>query len=798
MARVRAGGWSLPGDRPDKPARVRLSKQARRRVAAGALAMTLAVLALYLLEVYSRAVLEAPAPTAILYDRNAAFITQVGNERPGAEHPGSRNARQIDYGYWPLARLPDRVVGATLALEDRRFYDHPGVDPLAAARAAWNNLRGSRVRSGASTIAMQIARMQRPSPRRSFVGKTIEAGAALALTWRYGREALLAHYLRIVPYGNGSHGIAHAARFYFDKPVADLSWSEIALLSAIPKSPSRMNPLQPRGLAGAVKRGHRILGELARQGVIGAAELALAHRQLAAMSPPAPPRRPDGLHAVLRLEAMVRAGAVPIEDGADPRLQSTIDLALQERTAETARHFLDAWRAEGAQQVAILIMARGSGEVLASVGSSAYGDHRAGAIDFTRTPRSPGSTLKPFIYALALEQGRLKPTDIMADLPEGASGVGNADGQFLGPLLPRQALANSRNVPATNLVRQVGLETTFRFLRDLGVHEMAGPAERFGLSMAIGSLPTNLDRLMRAYGVLADDGVLQEPVWFKGQRRGARRLLSTDTARLVTSFLSDPLARLPSFPRYGPTEFPFAVALKTGTSQGYRDAWTVAWSRKYMIGVWIGRGDAGTMNKLTGGNSSARLAHNLMLRVHDALPGDLADMSFPPPPGRHAVELCVFGGKLSNGRCGQTLREWVRPGEMPEVTATPAMPHDGGNAVAFAMPAIHRAWAMEEGYPLAQGMSVSAEAVRITITAPEHDSRLWLNPAAPRSLDRIALKAAVEPRVAQIVWYVDGEPFMVADPDKAVFWPATRGAHRFQARLPFQDVGSKTVRIVVE
>src|SRR5690349_5569766 len=159
MARAPAGGWSL--------AAKRFSAKARRRWAAGVLALGLAFAALYLREVHSRAVLVAPAPTATPYDRNGVFITQVGAERPGAD---PREGRQIDYGYWPLARPPERVVRATLALEDRRFFDHPGVDPLAALRAAWNNLRGSRVRSGASTIAMQVARMQRPAPR-TLLGK---------------------------------------------------------------------------------------------------------------------------------------------------------------------------------------------------------------------------------------------------------------------------------------------------------------------------------------------------------------------------------------------------------------------------------------------------------------------------------------------------------------------------------------------------------------------------------------------------------------------------------------------------
>ena len=205
---------------------------------------------------------------------------------------------------------------------------------------------------------------------------------------------------------------------------------------------------------------------------------------------------------------------------------------------------------------------------------------------------------------------RSSATDILADVPEGASGVNNADGAFLGPMSPRQALANSRNVPAANLLRRVGIEANFHFLHELGLHDLEAPPESFGVSMAIGSLPTKLENLMRAYAALADDGVLGDLVYAREQRRSApRRVMSVDTARLVTSFLSDPQARLPTFPRYGPLEYPFAVAVKTGTSQGYRDAWTLAYSKKFIVGVWLGRADAGTMKELGGAASSARLAH---------------------------------------------------------------------------------------------------------------------------------------------------------------------------------------------
>jgi penicillin-binding protein 1C len=291
----------------------------------------------------------------------------------------------------------------------------------------------------------------------------------------------------------------------------------------------------------------------------------------------------------------------------------------------------------------------------------------------------------------------------------------------------------------------------------------------------------------------------------------------------VTLFLADPLARLPSFPRYGATEYPFPVALKTGTSQGYRDAWVVAWSRRYMVGVWVGRGDAGTMLQLSGARTAARLARAVLLDLHGAVPGDLADTGFPPPTGRVPVELCVYGGKRSSGGCGQTLVEWVRPDEMPPV-ANAAVIRRGpeGARLVLAMPAAHRAWAKAEGYPVADDDATAAsnaitasgataasgsaaaddpaasDGPRLSIVAPEHNSRIWRNPETPAALDRLALKAVVEPRVPQVVWYVDGEPFAVADPDKPVYWPISPGAHRFQLRLPYRDGASRPVRIVVE
>src|SRR5439155_10717392 len=254
--------------------------------AARAALLTVGVLVL----LAARVRLVAPAPTLLLRDAHGRFLAEVPD------------ARDPEVGYWPLARLPPRVVAATLAVEDRRFWRHPGVDPLAVVRGVGQNLRAGRRASGASTIAMQVARLERPGPR-TYPRKLIEALAALALTARYGHAAVLAHYLRIAPYGNRVRGIAYAARRYLEKPVEDLSWAETAFLAAIPQAPARMNPYREPGRTRAAERGRRILDALLAARVLGRDEYDLAVRQIAALRiPPLGRRPPEALHAVLHLE----------------------------------------------------------------------------------------------------------------------------------------------------------------------------------------------------------------------------------------------------------------------------------------------------------------------------------------------------------------------------------------------------------------------------------------------------------------------------------------------------------------
>ncbi len=408
-----------------------------------------------------------------------------------------------------------------------------------------------------------------------------------------------------------------------------------------------------------------------------------------------------------------------------------------------------------------MVVSRHSRQVLADIGSAGFNTLPAGRIDFSRAVRSPGSTLKPFLYALALERGTLTPTQVMQDLPDTASGIGNFDGGYLGPLLPRQALANSRNVPAINLLRETGLQRSFVRLRELGLHDLQGSADRFGLSMAIGALPSSLDRLMRAYATLAEDGADTPLMWLSAQDPiPPRQLIPLPVARQVALFLADPMARLPSFQRYGPTEYPFAVALKTGTSQGYRDAWVIAWSLDYEVGVWVGRADAGPMTRLSGGISAADLAQAILLQLHGVTRGDLTAGTFAPPPAGRRAELCTATGALAGPACPSRITEFV------DATIRPP--------------------------------ALTAAIANLSIVSPATQTRIWRNPEIPPSLDRLVLRAQVSPGIHQIVWLIDGEAFATADPASPLTWPMRPGTHRFQIRLPLQPGASRVVTVQVE
>ena len=770
-----------------------------------------AVTLLLLHEVHGRSELVSPPATPIFTDRYGAFL---------AEGTADEDA---PLGFWDTPEvLPERIVSCLLAVEDKRYYEHFGVDFRSLLRALVNNLSGGP-RQGASTIAMQVARLQRLG-KRTLWRKACEMGAAVWLNRKFGHENVLRHYLKIVPQGNRIHGVAYAARRYFQKPLADLSWAEAAVLASLPRAPGKMNLYRFEGRRKAFERAKLILNLLHKNGALDAENLKISQRQLKSLTIPVKESRPyHSYHAILRLQEAVNGAAAYTKPVA-----TTLDLPLQEVVNGIAGEAMEHLRQRGAGNLAIIVAERETGAIRSYLGSDFYADEDfAGAINYATTPRSAGSTLKPFIYALGMETGAFSPASVLGDLPfnlsqpGGQYSVANYDERYLGPLLYRKALANSRNVPAVHVLKTVGLAKTYDLFHQLGLAKDDKSASVYGLGLAIGGLYVTLEDLVAAYGVLGVDGKAFRLRWFEPlDAETPTQFIPEAVARQITLFLSDPLARLPTFARMGPMEYPFPVAVKTGTSQGFRDAWAVAYSSKYIVGTWIGHPDHDRMKQVSG-LDAARSVKEILLCLHPKERRGVDEKPFPPPQLRQdsvayqLVKLCPLSGKLATEVCPEIVLEYLPRRTEPRTScrvhqsfavdrrtgtlAGPMTPPEWVEIRGYAvLPPQFAAWGAIYGYGLPPSPSSESPYASIAIEEPIDGSVFRFHPDTPQQLQSIALRASVTPVVPEIIWYVDGEPFQKVAYPYTTRWQLRAGSHALQARFPHADVQSSIINITID
>jgi penicillin-binding protein 1C len=533
-------------------------------------------------------------------------------------------------------------------------------------------------------------------------------------------------------------------------------------------------------------------------------------------------RPPESYHYIIRvLEEMHGAGTVsssrPVLASLDPDIQEYITGVAERALGENRR--LDA------QDIAIIVADRVTGEVLGYVGSSGFFDEQhAGAIDYARTPRSAGSILKPFLFAQGLDTGRFTPGSIVADIPfavlspKGEYRAANFDNAFLGPMLYRSALANSRNTPALRVLEAVGMESFLGLARKLGLTDDTRDASYYGYGLAIGGLYVTLSDLVAAYGTLANDGRPFQLRWTRSEGAAppstADNIFSPYAAREISLFLSSDLARLPSFPRMSVLEFPFPVAIKTGTSQGYRDAWTVAYTSSYLVGLWMGNPGNESMNGVAG-VVSAVYAAEIMKHLHPLQREGIDAVPFPPPEETVPVTVCKISGELAGEDCPSTSLEYFRPGDAPRVTCTVhrrfAVDARDGSMATEKTPASRVAlrpyavlppefalWGAQHGYnpppPVAEAPGLS----EITITYPMNGARYLVDPDTPARFQTVPLQAVVSPRVDAVQWDVDGMPFARAASPYAVRLPLRRGEHTIRASVPGAGLASVEISISVE
>lgn len=746
-----AGGHGGNGAPASSPRRAR-----GRRLHWGlATASTTLVALLAMLLVLDR-VFPLPLPEA-----SPAMVVLAADGTPLRQWPGAD-------GRWRQPVTPEQVsplyLQALRGYEDRWFDWHPGVNPAALLRAAWQRWHHGRVVSGGSTLTMQVARLidpPAPGTRRAWPAKLRQIARALQLEWHLDKRAILTLYLDHAPMGGIVEGVEMASRAYLGKPASDLSPAEAALLAALPQAPSRLRPDRHPQAAEAAR--NKVLQRMADLRLWTPAQVADARLETVVVPALRAVRLAPLAAQRLRDEAVRADAAAAGDDRASPMLASTIDPTLQWQLENL---LLD--RAAGLPpkvSIAALVMDNGTLEVRAYAGSADFDDEqRAAHVDMVRGVRSPGSALKPFLYAMALDEGLVHSESLLIDAPQSFGGYapGNFQASFSGPVSVSEALQRSLNVPAVDLLDRLGPRRFVQGLRAGGLRMRLPAGVEPNLSLILGGGGTTLEELVGAYRALARGGMAGQPRLRPEAPRRESRLMSPGAAFIVRDILEGG----------GRPDRPFleaggrGLAWKTGTSFGFRDAWAVGVTDRHTLGVWVGRPDGTPNPGIFGANTAAPLLQDLARAVGDGRP----DGPRLPPASVTAATVCWPLGLRAEatdpGDCRQRRVGWALDGTVPPTLADRQRP--GGLLVADACdpdrrrarwPVALEAWvetrasACEDGgsHPSAS----SAPSLRITGL----DDGVVLRP--PPGQDAVEVTLGVRGRGTgsgeqEVLWLVDG------------------------------------------
>ncbi len=545
----------------------------------------------------------------------------------------------------PLEKISPHLTAALIAAEDQRFYQHHGVDLWALGRAVGQAVQRRQIVSGASTISMQLARMLDPKPRTLW-SKTQEIWQAWRLEAGMSKAEILAAYLNRLPLGGNLYGIEAGARYYFNTPAADLTLAQATLLAALPNDPVHLNPYANR--PGLRQRQRYILQRLVAEGNISPAQShqAAAEDLFVRLPEDDPLIAPHYLFWL----AEQRQGNFPQAPITGP-IATTLDRPLQEFVSAQVRQLVASLAPHNVNQAAALVLDNHNGEVLAYVGSPRYWGDRQGRNDGVQALRQPGSTLKPFLYQLALDTGKLQPNSILNDSPvyyaiPGAQLYSPVDysNRFLGPIRLRLALGNSLNIPAVKTLEQVTVPVFLEQLQSLGFRHLTHPPDHYGLGLALGSGEVSLWELAHAYQTLAQSTLAPSSP------------LNPQTARYITHILSDPHARAREFGIDSALALPFPAAVKTGTSSGYRDTWTVGYTTDYTVATWVGNFDGSAMQNVSGVTGAAPLWHRIMLHLHER-----QEPKPFPKPAWPQEKVCATTGLPPQADCQTVVLEFMDP-----------------------------------------------------------------------------------------------------------------------------------------
>ncbi len=604
-------------------------------------------------------IIYALIPTRIFKENYSLVLTDRNGVLLGAQISDNE-----EWSFPPMGPLPEKFEKALLIFEDKRFYQHPGIDPLAIARAAWLNLSQGGVFSGGSTISMQAARIGLGPSNRTVWRKLLEMAVALKLELLHDKAWILRTFATHAPFGGNVVGMEAASWRYFGRRPEDLSWAESATLAILPNSPSLMRLDKNRDLLLAKR--NRLLRRLADAGAMDQATLGLV---LAESLPPEPYPIP---RLAPHLLSSIKKGVFGPVDG--HLFRSSLDREIQAQASELVRQHLSVMRANLVRNAALIIAENASGRVLAYVGNAPEEDSAPGGyVDIIQEPRSTGSLLKPFLYAGMLDDGQLLPERLVADIPTKYPGFApeNAGHGFRGAVPAYMALARSLNIPAIRLLREYSLDRFYGDLKDLGMSTLFRDAADYGLPLIIGGAEGKLWELTAMYAGLARNAAGEElpyrPLCIRadGTADGKAPARGRNKYSRGAAYLTlDALLRVQrpgaaeNWEEFSSSE---KIAWKTGTSQGNRDAWAIGVTARYTVGVWVGNADGQARPELAGTAAAAPLLF--------AAFGFLPDSAWFDKPllDLKEVEICAYSGYPPGPHCGKRSRTLIPAGaHLPE------------------------------------------------------------------------------------------------------------------------------------
>lgn len=740
-----------------------------------------------------------PLPMAALHRQPAMIVTDRDDTPLRIFLPNDEQLR-IPV---TLGEVAPVFVRALVASEDRWFYHHPGVNPLAIVRALASNIRHGRVISGASTIPMQIARMAEPKDRTLW-SKGWEVFRALQLEWHLSKDQLLELYLNLTPYGGNIEGIGAATRVYFGKTPAQLSLGEAALLAVLPRAPNSYNPVRHPAAAVAIR--NRVLRQLARRAVFPEAAVAGALRHpLPTIAWRAPMIAPHFCQ-------LVRDRMPPT-----PRLLTTLDQRLQKTAEEQMTLWMATLRERGIGSAAVVVIENDTRSVRALVGSPNFFEEAYnGQVNGATARRSPGSTLKPFLYAMAMDAGLVIPDSYLLDVPTDFSGYvpENYDGLYHGRVTMREALVQSLNAPAVRLLNTVGIESFHRLLRRGGLSTLDRPPASYGLPLILGSGEVSLLELTNVYATLAVGGEHRPLQLQPGLAGPGDRLFSVEAANLTAGILTG--LQRPDLPRaWRLTRDAPAVAWKTGTSYGHRDAWSIGFSSRYTIGVWGGNFDGRGQKGLAGSEYAAPLLFALfrvveggsaqLARPHGARLGTVNvctlshELAGPFCPGSESVTTLAGRSKLTSCAYHRRLFVDAETGEQLAGSCLAARRHRA--EVVTVYPHELTAWWLAQGQqpppmprlsPLCNDVP---DGATLTILSPAPTTPYRLRRDAPAADQKIPLRTQGGATTTRLYWYQDGKLVATGTPATNLLLPLQVGTHRLTVVDNTGRTGSTVYRV---